>query len=336
MLAGPAGSCGAAAGPASLARVAGPDVSVLVPVFDGAAYVGAALRSVLAQEGVAFEVVVCDDGSTDDSVAVVESFADPRVVVVRQANAGIAAALNAAAARARGRYLARLDADDLCRPGRLRAQAAVLDADAACVLVASDFEVVDAAGIVTGRRAVPVSDLALRARLLVQSPVAHGSVLLRRAAFERAGGYRSAAEPAEDYDLWVRLAALGTFASVPEPLYAHRAHAGQVSARRAAAQAARARESAALARRTLAPPALTRRLLAADRARHTALSPAHAEVWRAAVREAALAWLRDGHRRTGLAAAAATRLDARYAARVAKALAYGFASGSRSDDSRVA
>ena len=322
--------------------MAGPDISVLVPLYDGADFVAEALRSALAQEGVSFEVVVVDDGSTDDSAAIVAAFADQRVVLVRQANAGIAAALNAAAARARGRYLARLDADDLCRPGRLRAQSAVLDRDPGCVLVASDFEVVDARGRLLDRRAVPVSDLALKARLLVQSPVAHGSVLLRRDAFERAGGYRTGAEPAEDYDLWVRLAPLGTFRSVPEPLYAYREHGGQVSATQAGAQAAVARRCAAAAQATLPVPAVFAGALARDRDAHDVLSPAHGEVWRAALREAALVWLRrPGCRGAGAAAARAAASGPglpRYAARIAKAVAvsYSRASGSRSDESRVA
>jgi glycosyltransferase involved in cell wall biosynthesis len=303
--------------------VAEPTVSVLLPVHDGRAYLPVALDSVLAQEGVAFEVLLVDDGSTDGSAELAESYGDPRVVVIRQPNGGISAALNRGADEARGVYLARLDADDACLPGRFRAQAALLDADPEVVIVGSAFDVVDAGGAVLDRRVVPLSDLALRAQVLERSPYCHGSVLMRRTAFEAAGRYRTAAEPGEDFDLWARLAAQGKFAATAESLYAYHQHPGQISAHREAAQEASARRLRPLLDALPVPP-LDRAALRADLAAHAAVSPEHAAVWRQALREAALVWTRRGERRLGLAAASLAAEPGgglpRYAGRYGKAV----------------
>jgi glycosyltransferase involved in cell wall biosynthesis len=303
--------------------LAEPTVSVLLPVHNGAAYLRTALDSALAQEGVAFEVLVVDDGSTDDSVAVAESLDDPRVVVVRKPNGGISSALNRGADEARGRYLARLDADDACLPDRFRLQARLLDSDPGLVIVGSAFDVIDADGATVDHRIVPLSDLALRASVLTQSPYCHGSVMMRRTAFEAAGRYRTEAEPGEDFDLWARLAALGSFGALAESLYAYRQHPGQISAYREAAQEASARRLRPYLD-ALPLPDTDRRALREDLAAHAAVSAGHAALWRHALREAALVWVRRGERRLGLTAASVAAEPAgglpRFVGRFGKAL----------------
>src|SRR5207237_10277673 len=125
-----------------------PRVSVLLPVWNGEAFLEQAMESILRQTLSSFELIVIDDGSTDRSAAIAEEFAsrDPRMRVLRRPHEGLSAALNAGIAAARGEYVARMDADDISAPDRLRKQVAYLDAHPACVAVGAWSDVVDEAG----------------------------------------------------------------------------------------------------------------------------------------------------------------------------------------------
>ncbi|MGH7727477.1 MAG: glycosyltransferase family 2 protein [Vulcanimicrobiaceae bacterium] len=123
-----------------------PLVSVVIPVYQGERYVRGAVRSALAQTHANLEVLVVDDGSTDRSAAVVEALGDARLCVLRQPNRGTAAARNLGLARARGRYVALLDADDRWFPGKLAAELAVLEAQRAPAIAYSSYFAVDDAG----------------------------------------------------------------------------------------------------------------------------------------------------------------------------------------------
>ncbi|MFD1958687.1 glycosyltransferase family 2 protein [Novosphingobium panipatense] len=114
-----------------------PRVSVLLPCYNGAAYLEEAVRSILLQTFADFELIVVDDGSTDATADILARMGrrDPRLRVVRQPNGGIVAALNTAIAHARGEYIARMDADDVSFPERFAFQVAWLDAHPATVLV---------------------------------------------------------------------------------------------------------------------------------------------------------------------------------------------------------
>src|SRR5690349_16134151 len=94
-------------------------ISVLMPVYNGAAYIAEAVQSVLDQTFTDFQLIIVDDGSTDNTVRIISTFYDPRIVVLQQPHAGIAAALNHGIENARGKYIARFDADDICYPNRL-------------------------------------------------------------------------------------------------------------------------------------------------------------------------------------------------------------------------
>jgi len=123
-----------------------PRVTVLMPVHDAAGFIGQALASVLGQSVSDIECLVVDDGSTDGSAVIAGGTGDPRVRVIRRAHEGMTRALNAGLARARGEYVARLDADDWPAPDRLAQQAAFLDAHAEVALVGTGIVLVDEAG----------------------------------------------------------------------------------------------------------------------------------------------------------------------------------------------
>ncbi len=187
-----------------------PRVSVIVPVYNRPAFVGAALRSALEQDCPGgLEVVAVDDGSTDDTPAVLAAIAadDDRVRIIRQENRGPAHARNRALREARGDLLALLDSDYLWLPGKLAAQVALLDAHPDAAFAHSDVDEFweDGEGAWT-RRPEIVSGHVLRA-LLRRNVIHTMTVVLRRTVIEQHGGFDPDYPPCEDWDLWLRIAA---------------------------------------------------------------------------------------------------------------------------------
>ncbi len=188
-----------------------PLVTVLLPIRNAAATLSAALDSLLAQTLDDFEVAAVDDGSTDDTAAILANYArrDARVRPLSIPHGGIVAALDKAMATARGGLLARMDADDLCRPRRLELQAAALAADPGLGLVSCRVEFGGCRKACAGyARYVDwtntlLSPEAISLGRFVESPLAHPSVMFRAAVAREHGGYRSGPFP-EDYELWLR------------------------------------------------------------------------------------------------------------------------------------
>jgi glycosyltransferase involved in cell wall biosynthesis len=199
-----------------------PELSVVLPVRNGERYLLEAIDSVLAQTFRDFELVVVDDGSTDGSAALVEAGKDPRLRLVRQAPLGLVEALRRGLAETTAPLVARMDADDVSLPTRLARQLEAIGEEVA--LVGCGFEAIDAEGRPSGSWLLPADDGALRRRLLLRNPFAHGSVVFRRQAFDSAGGYRADYGANEDYDLWRRVAREWRLAAVPEVLYRYREH----------------------------------------------------------------------------------------------------------------
>ena len=190
-----------------------PRVSVVMGVRDGAPWVGEAVRSVLVQTLGDLELIVVDDGSTDATPDVLAAIEDPRLRVERQAPEGLTRALNRALALARADLVARLDADDVGLPQRLARQHAFLAAHAAMGLLGTAAREVDAAGREVRVLRPPEDDAALRRLLIRRNPFVHSSVMVRRALLERVGGYDARLAVAQDYDLWMRMAAVTRLAT---------------------------------------------------------------------------------------------------------------------------
>jgi glycosyltransferase involved in cell wall biosynthesis len=209
-------------------------VSVLLPYRDAEGTIAEAVASVLA-EGAVSEVIAIDDGSRDQGFSRVESMQDARIVHVRTEGIGVAGALREGLRRARGELIARMDADDVSRPGRIAASAKVLERDTSIAVVACQVEAI---GEVTdGMRAYVAWQNAIVTReeharaIFVESPVCHPATTIRRSALEAVGGFRDAPW-AEDWDLWLRLDAAGFgFVKIPEPLLEWRQHAHNVTRR---------------------------------------------------------------------------------------------------------
>jgi GT2 family glycosyltransferase len=208
-----------------------PTVSVLMTTWNGAGFIANSIASVLAQDFADFELIVVDDGSTDDTPRVLAEIGDPRLRVLRQAvNGGVVAARNAGFVAARGRYVAALDHDDLAHPERLARQVAYLDAHPAVVLLATEIEI-EAAGRRRPPDHVPGGDPALIRWLLhVDNPLTWSSVMFRADAVRRLGAFmRPECELADDFDLYHRLLAVGEIARLNEVLTVYRWHASNTT-----------------------------------------------------------------------------------------------------------
>lgn len=206
-----------------------PLVSVLMPVRNGAAYLDEAIASIVSQTFENWELVVVDDGSTDDTSSRLASWAkaDPRIVVINQGPMGLVAASNAAVQAARGAYLARLDSDDVAHPNRLAKQVLYMENNPDLVVIGSAIRLF---GERVGVLFTPTTDWGCRGRLLFENCFAHSSTMIRRS---KVAGlvplYEAHSEFAEDLSLWVRLSSLGKFANLFLPLVSYRVHVRQTS-----------------------------------------------------------------------------------------------------------
>jgi hypothetical protein len=208
-----------------------PLVSVVVAAFNAAQHVGEAVDSLLVQTFRDFELVVVDDGSTDGTPDVLARYRhDPRLVIVRRdATGGSTAAATTGCRRARGRYLARLDADDVAHPERLARQVAYLEEHADVAVLGSAAIFTDAGGREFGRFAYPATHDEIVERLENGSAFVHSSVIMRRHAFESVGGYRLSPRSL-DYDLWLRIVERFRAANLTDFLVRYRVHASQQTA----------------------------------------------------------------------------------------------------------
>ncbi|SDW04385.1 glycosyltransferase family 2 protein [Thiocapsa roseopersicina] len=210
-----------------------PTVSVVMSVHNGARYLAESVESLRAQEGVDFELIVVDDGSTDDTPQMLEAYAqqDDRIRVIYQANTGLTRALIRGCSEARGVFIARQDADDLSLPGRLSAQARLLVSDPSLAFVSCWAEVVGPEGepLIVHKRPIGC-DAATRMLLQrIAGPPGHGSVMFRRDSYESVGGYVEELYYAQDSDLWLRLGVVGKLQYIPRVLYRYRLSPDSIS-----------------------------------------------------------------------------------------------------------
>lgn len=208
-----------------------PLVSVLMAVHDGERYLLPAVRSVLRQTLADLELIVVDDASTDGTSAILDAVDDPRLVRLRNdERSGLASSLNRALEVARGRYIARLDADDAALPQRLERQLASLEGAPRLAIVGSAILELDELGRPGRLHRMPPSPTDVRWALLFSSPFYHPSVVVDRAVLDRLGlRYDEGLAESEDYDLWARLLEHADGANLAEPLVLYRLHGAQAS-----------------------------------------------------------------------------------------------------------
>jgi len=212
-----------------------PTVSVIMGVYNSADTVVAAVESILNQTYSDFEFLIVNDGSTDQTLDRLKELAnqDDRIHIINQENQGLTRSLIHACGLAQGEFIARQDADDTSQPERLAQQIHVMRNHPDMVLVGSWVEDLTPEGI----RATVHSNATFQltapdgSSRTFPGVLAHGSVLLRRDAFQRAGGYRACFYYAQDGDLWLRLSREGRFLILPEVLYSRVITPGSISSR---------------------------------------------------------------------------------------------------------
>jgi len=198
-----------------------PKISIILPVHNGARFLPRAAESVLRQTFEDWELFIIDDGSTDETAEVAKRFAesDRRIRCARNPkNIGIQKTLNRGLSLSRGEYIARIDDDDIwLEADKLKLQTKFLDERPDYVLLGTAVCILDESGAELFRYRLPESDAAIRARMLQRNCFTHSSVMFRREAAVRAGGYGESenVRHVEDYDLWLRIGRLGKLANLP-------------------------------------------------------------------------------------------------------------------------
>jgi hypothetical protein len=202
----------------------GPLVSVVLPVYNGVFCLKEAIQSILDQTYTHFEIIVIDDGSTDNSADIVLTFVDPRVRLFSQKNQGLAATLNKGITLAEGAYVARQDQDDVSLPNRFSRQIEFLSANPDYGMVGTWASIWDGKKPTNRAHRHPTDDLTLKFSLLFDNPFVHSSMMIRRAILEEVGGYCTDVnrQPPEDYELWSRIARKSKVANIPEILHVYR------------------------------------------------------------------------------------------------------------------
>ena len=194
-------------------------ITVLMPAYNAGKYIREAIASVLEQTYHEFELLIINDGSTDNTVSEVLSFNDPRIVLVNNEHQGIAATLNTGLRLADTYYVARFDADDICMPDRLEKQFNFLQDHPDYVMVGSDAEyILENGDFLFSFKCIAHSNDEVQENMYVYCPFIHSSVMYKKNEVIKAGGYNVNAHHFEDYLLWTSLAKIGKMQNLREPL----------------------------------------------------------------------------------------------------------------------
>lgn len=219
-----------------------PSVSVLMPVRNGSAYLAAAVESVLTQSFADFEFLILDDGSTDNSLSILQAYAhgDPRIRLISRENRGLTDTLNELLKCASSEFIARMDADDIASPERLDKQVHFLRTHPRVLCVGGAFDLIDEAGRFLTTLYPPTSDEEIQAHLLSGvCAINHPTVMARLQPILDVGAYQG--ELVEDHDLWLRLGERGHLANLPEVVLRYRLHSTSLSELAGAEQCAAGR-----------------------------------------------------------------------------------------------
>lgn len=208
----------------------GPEISVILPVHNGEAYLKETIDSILSQTYTNFELIVINDGSTDSSEQIILSYTDSRIVYLKnETNLKLIATLNRGIQAAKGKYIARMDADDRCHPTRFAKQVKLLESNREIGVCGSWARLIDGQGNRIGRIKNACSPGLLRCLLFFTCPLLHPSVMGKACVFKD-NAYDPEMLHIEDMELWNRLSGKGIlFANIPEFLIDYRWHSSNIS-----------------------------------------------------------------------------------------------------------
>jgi glycosyltransferase involved in cell wall biosynthesis len=205
-----------------------PSVSILMPVYNASPYLSDAIKSMLNQTYTDFELIILDDCSTDNSAEVAQRFKDSRIVYHRNdVNNGLANNLNTGLKMAKGKYIARMDGDDISLPHRLQAQVVFMESNPDIDLCSCAMQMFGADNQIWIRDRNPEM---VKITMMFYSAVLHASSVFRKDVFEKHDlYYNQDTFPAEDYDLWSRAAFFCNMVNLPDIMYLYRMHQTQVT-----------------------------------------------------------------------------------------------------------
>ena len=198
-----------------------PTISVVMSCYNAEKYLKESIESVLTQTFHDFEFIIWDDGSTDGTKNIIQSFNDERIRYFFHSNSGLGKALKMACAEANGKYIARMDADDYCYPDRFELEVDFLENNKDYVLVSSAVDYMNKEGAIIGRSFPCSNSKVLQKILSYDSMIVHPMVMMRRVAYEAAGGYVPL-RAFEDRLFWGRIAKFGKFSNISSPLGKYR------------------------------------------------------------------------------------------------------------------
>ena len=208
-----------------------PTISVIMPVYNGAQFLREAIVSVINQSFTDFEFIIINDGSTDDSARIIREYEqqESRIKFINQSkNSGLIEVLNLGLSLAKGKYIARMDADDISLPNRFEIQYKFLVTHVEIGVVGSNVHFIDSSGRRTSNFVnnprLPQTPNQINWSLCFSCCLMHPTIMARRELLIDAGGYNKLAKHAEDYDLWVRMSATTKFYNLPQKLLLLRRH----------------------------------------------------------------------------------------------------------------
>ncbi|HEY9639961.1 MAG TPA: glycosyltransferase family 2 protein [Coleofasciculaceae cyanobacterium] len=223
-----------------------PAVSVLLPVYNGDRYLAAAVESILTQTLTDFELLIIDDGSTDQSRKILAAYAaqDDRIRLVSRENRGLIATLNQMLDMAQGEFLARMDADDIALPDRLARQVEFLQQHADYVCVGGAYDLIDPQGRKVLHLGMPETNAEIQQAILSgKTIINHPCAMIRRTALQKIGGYDESMMTVEDLDMLLRLGEIGLLANLQHTVLQYRFHRASVSAQKSEFQHQMAQEA---------------------------------------------------------------------------------------------
>lgn len=214
-------------------KKSGPSLTVLFPVYNAERWLFFSLDSMLSQSWSDFELLCLDDGSTDGSLVILQGYAerDDRIRVFAFEHIGLVNILNKGLCLASSPLIARMDADDIAHPNRFEKQIQRMKQQPALVALGSAMDCIDENGRLLKRHSPPIGNEKVMEMMLWQTALAHPTVIMRKEAVLQVGGYRNCCAHAEDYDLWLRLSALGKMDNLGDSLLQYRIHPQSTSSR---------------------------------------------------------------------------------------------------------
>lgn len=203
-------------------------VTVLMSVYNGRKFLKEAIDSILQQTFTDFEFLIIDDGSSDGSVDIITSYHDNRIRLIRnQENLGLTKSLNKGITLAQGKYIARMDADDISASLRLEKQVEFMGTHTEVGVCGSWFSFIDAPEVITKR---PTNHYAIKINFLRTNPIGHPTAIIRKSILEKFDlRYDANMKTSQDYDLWERMSCVSKLANIPEVLLFYRRHQAQVT-----------------------------------------------------------------------------------------------------------